>query len=1228
MDEINVILNGRKVAGRQDETVLQLADRHGIHIPRLCHDPRLKPISSCFICVVEIEGANSLKPSCSTRIYEGLNVTTDNKRIHDARKTVLEMLLSRHYADCLAPCKQGCPADVDAQGYISLIEKGLYRQAVGLIKETNPLPAICGRVCIRPCENACRRNLVENNEPVGICHLKRFAADHDLSSADRFIPDIDPPTGKRAAVIGSGPAGLASAYFLRQKGHQVDLYEAKSAPGGMLRFGIPEFRLAHDVVEKEIQRLTEMGIKIYCRRRLGENLSYRNLKDGYHAVILTVGSQSGLPIGCGGEDAPNVLSWADVLQNRDILGKIPEFTGKIIAVVGSDTMAVNCARTAVRLGAKKVYLISPRKSLTAHDAEIQDAQEEGINCLLSMNPTVIHKDQRGYASSMTCQRQEDSETSFLKRLVPFPWRSKFRLKLDAVIAATGRKTVVDFLDDINDNSGTEKLKVNEQGNIVVNKQTFQTGIKSIFAAGDAVSVAGNVIRAIAQAKSAAESCHRYLTGPGGRPAGPEKKEFLSKKNNLKRQSAEDYTGFFALQNREEMPKGNHEDRWSFREVERGYQHEKAALREAERCLECGCTEYHDCALKNYATEYGADQKRFAGPFHDFPVRSSHPFIEIDNNKCILCLRCLRICQEVVGANALNLVNRGIQCYIAPSMETALSDTNCESCGLCISACPTGAVTENVPWKPLPVKLEKVETVCNYCSAGEEVTLHHRQGFFVKVTGKEGILHPDGNFCKQVKFGYRYLNDKSRLTRPLLKTDGEFREISFDQAYRVIVEKIKSAAPDENAFLAGARLTNEEMYLIQKLARGGVKTRQVHSFHYLGRGNGYFRNSLSNTPFSEIGGARRICLIGSELSRDNAVVAFLVQKAKFRNGIPVVSVTVHENSCMKRKVDRTIIIQSYYSFVKALNYFLLANGRESAPFISSHGRGYNDYKRRLLAENFSALVRASGIEDEKVLAGFAEDYLQETRTITIFSEIEVSANTSDELMNLSLISGKWGTAAGGLVALKEKNNSQGLADMGIHPGLGLGGRPKAREVLSPALKERRPSLERPSSVQPDLLGLLKQKKIKNLFVFGEDPAGCAFNKKEISSWLKGADFLMLQDHFMTETARQADLILPASFPVESGGSFTNTQKVTQRFPIGIKTKLEKLSWEQLLDLHERFGLPRPHDADAILAEAESLRPSVAEEQEEIGFHYTSADNHNRMFDYGCDYLTKYFDDLVG
>ncbi len=484
-----------------------------------------------------------------------------------------------------------------------------------------------------------------------------------------------------------------------------------------------------------------------------------------------------------------------------------------------------------------------------------------------------------------------------------------------------------------------------------------------------------------------------------------------------------------------MPTLDPKKRKNFKEVELGYDSEEVAHHETQRCLECGCVEYFTCDLKKHCNEYEAEQGKYEGEFKEYDVDFRHPFIEIDNNKCILCSRCVRICRDVVGANALGLVNRGFETYVAPSMGDRLQDTNCESCGLCISTCPTGAITENYLFKPGPVKLESAETICNYCSIGCSINLNHKNGFVMGTTGNEGMINKDSNLCRFPKFGYNYLNDKTRITKPLLKVNGRFEEITFDQAFDLITDRVKGVKPDDNVFFAGARLTNEEMYLIQKLARGGVKTNNITSFHYLNRGDGYIFHSSANVSFDQLKEASKIYLIGSEINQDNAVVGFMVSNAQKKSGVPVDLITVHEDSPMKHKADKVMKVKSYYHFIKAVNYYLVANGFENGLFIKDNCEGYEEYKEELLKENFVDLVEKSGVQFMDQVIEFAKEFNKEMNAIIIYSEKEVCAQTSFEMKNLAMVTGKLGKTANGLIALKEKNNSQGLFDMGICPKVG-------------------------------------------------------------------------------------------------------------------------------------------------------------------------------------------------
>ncbi|MEI6122697.1 MAG: FAD-dependent oxidoreductase [Bacteroidota bacterium] len=1224
MNDINIILNGKIVKGNKGETILSLARRNGYEIPTLCNDERLEPYSSCYVCVVEIEGMRALQPSCSTRIAEGMKIETNNSKVFRARKTALDLLLSNHYADCVGPCKQTCPAGVDVQGYISYIEKGMYSEAIALIKETNPLPAICGRVCVRPCEVACRRNLLDEGSAVGIDYLKRFASDYDLQSPDKFIPQIKPSTGKKIAVIGAGPGGLSAAFFLQKNGHQVDIFESAPQPGGWLRYGIPEYRLPNDVLQKEVDNITEMGVNIYYNQKLGENLSYKALKFKYNSIILAIGSQKGTSIGCEGDDAGNVLSGIDFLRTMELTGKRYDFTGKTIAVIGGGNTAMDCCRSSIRCGAKKVYIVYRRteNEMPANPIEIHESKLEGVEYLFLTAPVKVNKDSGGNIKSLNCVKMELGESDASGRRRPVVVEgSEFDIEMDYAIAAIGQKTVAGFIEDVNQNTDSGELKMNKWGDLDADPVTLQTGVKRIFACGDGVTGPATLIQAVAQARIAARSCSQFLMDL---PLDPEKKEFISKRDNFHLQVAEEYAGKFLKQMREEMPTMDPDSRFNFKEVEQGYASEEIAKKESQRCLECGCVEYYSCALKKYATEYDVEQTRYKGEYKSTEVDFRHPFVEIDNNKCILCSRCIRICREVVGASAIGLVNRGFETYVAPSMGEALQDTTCESCGLCISACPTAAITESVLFKPGPVKLEKVQTICNYCSIGCEINVHHKNGFVMQVSGNKGKVNPDGNLCKYPKFGYQYMNDSERITKPLLKSGDSFVEISFNKAFNLITDKIKSVNADDNAFYAGARLSNEEMYLIQKLARAGAKTNNVTSFHYLGRGAGYHNNTAANVPFAQISDASRIYLLGSECNKDNAVAGFMVNNAKFRKNILIELITEHEKSSVEHKVDHVLHVKSYYYFIRTVNHYLLSKGIENQLFIKDNCEGFEEYRTNLLKENFEDIYKKSGVCCKECIEKFAEDYNKEMNAIVVFSEKELSSNACTELINLTLITGKLGKTANGVISLKEKNNSQGLFDMGICSWLGIGGIPINNEALIAKLKSSWNLNEVPSMVIKNQKELLEKGAMRNMFIFGEDPVGCALNKGNIVAWLNKAEFVMVQDYFMTETALHADLILPATFPIETGGSYTNTQKVLQKFDKETSVKIQYDNCSQLLNILEKFGHNGLEDVVDVMMEAITLLPQK-DENNKHRFSISDEDNSNRIFDYGCDNLVKYFDE---
>jgi predicted molibdopterin-dependent oxidoreductase YjgC len=328
--------------------------------------------------------------------------------------------------------------------------------------------------------------------------------------------------------------------------------------------------------------------------------------------------------------------------------------------------------------------------------------------------------------------------------------------------------------------------------------------------------------------------------------------------------------------------------------------------------------------------------------------------------------------------------------------------------------------------------------------------------------------------------------------------------------------------------------------------------------------------------------------------------------------------------MEHKVDDVLRVKSYYHFVKAVNYYLVANNFHNGLFIGDNCEGFAAYKEDLLKENFVELVEKSGVAFMDSVVEFAKAYNNEMNAVIVFSEKEMCSNACSELFNLAMITGKLGKTANGLVSIKEKNNSQGIFDMGICPTLGVGAVDIKNKELAEKMKKTWKVKSLPKEVNVSQYERLEKGKLKNLFIFGEDPLGTSMDKVKVAGWLSVADYVVVMDYFMTDTADKADLILPASFPFETGGTFTNTQKVIQEFEKAFDAKAGKNSLQQLAGLMNEFGIKQKTKAEDVMAEIVKLLPANGSERK-FSFTQTSETNNCRMFDHGCDYIVKYFDD---
>ncbi len=717
---VEIELNGRRLLALPEQSILQVAEAQGLRIPTLCHDPRLEPYASCWVCVVRVQGAKGFVPACSTTVRQGMRIATDDADIRATRRMALELMLSNHYGDCKAPCTLTCPSNLDVQGYLGLLANGRDREALALIKRDCPFPLSIGRVCPRPCEEACRRNLVD--EPVGIDYCKRYAADLDMASSAPYDPPLAPRTGKRVVVIGAGPAGLSAAYYLAQAGVAVTVLESEEKAGGMLRYGIPDYRLPQPVLDKEVQSILRLGVELKTGVRLGQDVQLEELRKSYDAVLLAFGAWKGQGLRIEGEDRPGVLIGIDFLREV-ALGKRPAL-GERVAVIGGGNTAIDSARTAARLGVREVNLFYRRTEveMPASAAEVGEALEEDVHFYYLVAPMLIQEKGKGLKALRLIKMQlGEPDASGRRRPLPIEG-SDFEVEADTVISAIGQYP------DTGPLAKTAGL-LDGRGTLKCDEDTGRTGVPGVFVAGDLATGADIAIRAIAGGKHAARAILAWFAGAEyRRPV-----EFLSKKEDFGKPTEEEFKGEVRLA-REKMPMSEPEARVkSFEEIEQGFSAAQARA-EARRCLECGCQDVHECRLKEYAQEYGASPLRYAGDIQKHPIDESHPYIRRDPAKCVLCGRCIRICLEVQGLGVLGYVRRGFQSLVVPTFGVSFGeDELCNRCGQCVSSCPVGALTEKIPGgKTVPLVEAIQEGFCSLCSVGCPVELRSHGGLLVRV----------------------------------------------------------------------------------------------------------------------------------------------------------------------------------------------------------------------------------------------------------------------------------------------------------------------------------------------------------------------------------------------------------------------------------------------------------------------------------------------------------------
>jgi NADPH-dependent glutamate synthase beta subunit-like oxidoreductase/ferredoxin len=672
---ISLTIDGRRIEVKAETTVLEAASRLGIRIPTLCHVPGIEPAASCFICAVRIEGRRTLAPACAMPVAEGMVVATASADVRAARQMALELLLSDHAGECVAPCAAECPAGLDIPGFVYGIATGDNRRSMEVIARRLALAGSLGRICPRLCERECRRS--DFDQGLGIGALHRYAADVDGAAATRYLPRRAPSTGKWVAIVGAGPAGLAAAYYLLQKGHECTLFDGHPLPGGMLRYGIPSYRLPKDALDAEIETILRLGARLRMGERWGEHFTLKGLCDWHDAVFLAIGAQRAQGLGCVGEEY--ALAGTEFLR-RVASGNPPPLGGDVVVVGGGNT-AMDCARSAVRLGARSVRVLyrRGRQEMPCLMEEVEGAEAEGVQIDLLVAP--VRLERNGESLSLTCRRMTlgEADASGRRRAVEVEG-SDFTIECSTAIAAIGQSVDVTL-------AKREGLEVTAWG-IAANARTLATNLPRVFAGGDAVLGADLAVRAVTAGRMAAASIHQLLSGEAvtGEPA-------LAGIAMRPVDDAERAALFRSIEKaaRVRAPEIPMERRVAgFDEVESRLPEEDAA-REARRCLTCGCRKADCCRVRELATEYGVDVYRFAGARRRFSQDLSHAEVIYEPGKCICCDACVRIASAADEEPGLAMIGRGFDVAVAVPFGEPLSSGLRKVARQCAEACPTGAL---------------------------------------------------------------------------------------------------------------------------------------------------------------------------------------------------------------------------------------------------------------------------------------------------------------------------------------------------------------------------------------------------------------------------------------------------------------------------------------------------------------------------------------------------------
>lgn len=1181
---IKIRIDGKTVTTPAGTTILEAVRQEGIYIPTLCHSPLLHPLENCRLCVVSVVGESKYKAACSTYVTEGMDITTQSEELRQTRKLLLELLLDTHYGDCVAPCSVACPANVDIQGYLALIRQGEYREAVRLIKEKIPMPATIGRVCPHPCEQVCRRHLVE--DPININHCKRFLADFEMNGNERVLPSVPPPSGRRVAIVGGGPAGLSAAYYLRSLGHGATIFEANDKLGGMLRYGIPEYRLPKKVLDWEIDGILSLGVEVKTGVRWGRDYTLDDLKkEGFDAVFLAIGAWSARKLGIVGEELPGVIRGVDFLYQIAANGSGKVMVGKNVVVIGGGNVAIDAARSALRLGSEKVTILyrRSRKEMPASHEEIEAAQAEGVDIQFLVAPVKLFSD-NGNLDRLQFIRMELGEPDASGRRRPVPLEgSEAILEADQVISAIGQFPEV-LLPEAD--SAMADLPLTRWSTIGGDPRSMYTGREMIFVGGDVFRGPDTVVAALADGRKAAYSLNRsFLAGE----VQPEPLHFNISKGDLETIDREPFSVLKTI-GREAMPEMTVAERGhNFQEVELGF-NEEQVQREAGRCLVCGCSAAFDCRLRELMNEFQVDWRDQPSKkihYQRVAAVDVHPDIALDPNKCVRCERCY------VGCETFQIS------YAIEFKDWPRFNDNCVHCGLCVDLCPTGALMER--WQGRAVERLSWQTVtshCVHCGCGCQLELR-RDGERLIWSSDGSRVPPNwASTCRRGRF--RSYDDEwygERVLQPLLRQNGQLREVSWEKAIGVLLSTFDGLAEKYGADALGAlgspRASNEALYLLQKWLRVGWKS---HAVDFPGREllariwTGMSRYEILQRLQVDLAALERVHAIlvcGDGVEAAAPLVATMLRRTGRK--VPVCQLASRPDELTPfAAVAAHAAPETWPQLLRYLTRSLLEAGnvpeaiRQKIPVeTASSAKNFNPGDFGIAADQWQLLLQGL-LSAPSVAFVFPENLFGGPPT----------ADAADSLLELAAATGYVkGEGNLGVYPLTAEINANGALLMGVTPEWMPGCKDLSVESTRKQFADIWQVPDLPREPGRAVESALQAGLIKGLFL----QQAAALWRKDPDRWanlLQQAEFVVLQEISPGPAMDRADLVLPAASYGEQGGTVLNLERRVLNLVPALQPRGRSLAdWEILSQIMAAQGIPFPRDMAAIQEEIKQLVENV-------------------------------------